>query len=124
MLKRLKDKFYQVEQSVYDARASVELARLGLAFRPWPGSAIAPSALLMILNEIEINARRTVVEFGSGLSTLYIAKLLQRTGGHITTIENDEAWANLVNEWVVAEGVSDQVEFCSGPHENLLDEPW
>jgi predicted O-methyltransferase YrrM len=56
---------------------------------PWPGSAIAPSALRTILNEIEINSRNIIVEFGCGISTLYIAKVLKNTEGHITTIEND-----------------------------------
>jgi predicted O-methyltransferase YrrM len=99
-LSRLTTKMQTLEQGIHDARAAVELARLGLPYLPWPGSAIAPSALTTILNDLQINQRKTVVEFGSGLSTVYIAKVLEAVGGTITSIENDADWAALVNQWI------------------------
>lgn len=115
MLTRIKQKIHRIEQAINDSRASTELSRLGLGFRPWPASAIAPSALQMILNEIQINDRRTVVEFGSGLSTLYMAKVLYGVGGRLVSVESNEDWAAIVRSWLRDEGVEDCVNLVLAP---------
>ena len=60
------------------------LAPLTTAYQPWSIFAIRPSGLVKVLNEIVINRRRCIVECGGGISTVYIAKLLQQQGqGHL-----------------------------------------
>lgn len=115
MIQKLKNKFIMRRQENHDARAAVELSRLNLPYLPWPGSAIAPSSLCTILNEIQINNRKTIVEFGSGISTLYIAKVLERTGGHIVSIENDSGWSAIIKEWIDTAGLSNQVTLVDAP---------
>ncbi len=115
LIARVKQKLSRLEQAVRDARASTELSRMGLKFRPWPASAIAPSALQIVLNEILINDRRTVVEFGSGLSTLYLAKALDGVGGRLVSVENNAEWAALVRTWLREEGLEGAVELIIAP---------
>lgn len=115
MLTRLKSRIHQYESRAADARAATELAKIDMPFLPWPGSAVSPAALLHILNEIEINQRKTIVEFGSGISSLYIGKSLQRLGGKLISFDSDRDWADLVSTWVKNLGLGDVVEIIYVP---------
>tara|TARA_R110001606_G_scaffold314556_6_gene461328 strand:+ start:5573 stop:6259 length:687 start_codon:yes stop_codon:yes gene_type:complete len=113
---QIRSKLHQIQGAINDSRASTELSRLGLAFRPWPGSAVRPAALQMLLNEIFINGRRSIVEFGSGISTLYLAKALDNIGdGHLVSFESDEQWAAIVRSWLKEEGVEARVTLVLAP---------
>ena len=50
--------------------------------------------LVFLSNEIIINKRKNIIEFGSGISTIYLALsiLKHNLNGNITTIENDAVW--------------------------------
>ena len=100
LLKRATTKLAEINQSAADARAAVELAKMGVPYLPWPASAIAPSALLSILNDIEINGRRNIVEFGCGISTVYMAMVAKRTGARIISFDDNPAWAAIVRGWI------------------------
>jgi predicted O-methyltransferase YrrM len=54
-----------------------------------------PSAILAIVSDIAINRRRSVVECGSGKSTVYAARVLAQHGldGHVHSLEHDPRWA-------------------------------
>lgn len=64
------------------------------SFIPFSAWAISPSTILHVLNDIVINKRRNIVEFGSGASTFYIAKLLKvlQINAVFYSIESDEEW--------------------------------
>lgn len=115
MLNRLRVKFDSLEQSILDARAAVELTQLGLPHLPWPGSALSPSALLGLLNDVQINNRKRIVEFGAGISTVYLAKILDETDGHLISIESDAAWAAVVNGWLDRCSLRGNVEIVVAP---------
>jgi hypothetical protein len=115
LFNKISSKLRKFESGLYDARATVELASLGIGFKPWPASAIAPSALKMVINDIIINQRSTVIEFGAGLSTVYLAKVLKDTGGRLISIESDCQWAQLVQGWLAAEGLSEAVNMVIAP---------
>lgn len=100
LLNRASVKLAEFHQSAADARAAVELGKMNVPYLPWPASAIAPSALLSILNDIEINGRRTIVEFGCGISTVYMAMLAKRTGARIVSFDDNPEWVALVREWI------------------------
>jgi predicted O-methyltransferase YrrM len=68
-----------------------------------------------ILNEIIVNERRNVVEFGSGISTLYIARILSEQGGRLITIEDNAEWAALVERMLEREGLRDVVTLVRAP---------
>ena len=66
---------------------------IGLGFVPWTRAAMRPSTILHILNEIFINERRSIIEFGSGVSTLYFAWAARKMNARIVTIEEDDGWS-------------------------------
>ena len=92
-----------------DIIAMQALAPLSSTYLPWSQSAMRPSSVAAVLNEIVIHQRRTIVELGSGVSSCYIARLLRNRDGHLWTVEHDEKWADLVEQLLAAEGLSDRV---------------
>ncbi len=63
-------------------------------FIPFTTWSISPSVILHILNDITINKRRNIIEFGSGASTLYIAKLIQTLKLEVNffSVESNKEW--------------------------------
>ncbi|MFV9484353.1 hypothetical protein ACNI3T_10955, partial [Christiangramia sp. ASW11-125] len=64
-------------------------------FIPFSSWAISPNAILHILNDIVINRRKAIIEFGAGSSTFYIAKLIDSLQLETTfySIESDPEWS-------------------------------
>ncbi|MER9862381.1 class I SAM-dependent methyltransferase [Mesorhizobium sp. M0185] len=116
VLNRMATKWNHFAQASNNTRAAVELSRLGLPYMPWSDASLLPSALQVVLNEIEINSRKTIVEFGSGISTVYIAQILSRLGGRIVSFESDAEWATFVEDRLAALNLS---EFASVVHAPL-----
>ncbi len=69
-------------------------------FLPWTGSSISPAVALTICNELELNRRRSIVEFGPGLSTLIMAAWAEhtKTAINIIAVEEDAEWAGYLRE--------------------------
>lgn len=65
------------------------------SFIPFSAWAISPSTILHVLNDITINKRKNIIEFGSGASTFFIAKLIKTLKCESTfySIESDKNWA-------------------------------
>jgi predicted O-methyltransferase YrrM len=100
-----------------DMLALEALAPLSVTYLPWSQAAMRPSGLVAVLNDIVINGRSHIVECGSGISTFYIARLLKQRGGHIHTIEHDEAWAGLLVKALEVEGLSERATVVFAPLE-------
>jgi predicted O-methyltransferase YrrM len=115
MLDQLRTLLRRSETAARDARAATELSRLGLPYMPWTASALRPSAMVQLVNEVLINDRRTVVEFGSGLSTLYLAHVLAGRGGQLISIEADPGWADIVRGQLAELGLSDTTRIIVAP---------
>src|ERR1041384_8054779 len=65
-------------------------------FLPITSWSISPKEVLHICNDIAINNRKQIVEFGSGFSTICIAQLLKINGKPVdfVSIENNAEWAS------------------------------
>jgi hypothetical protein len=98
-----------------DMLAFEVLAPLSVRYLPWSSSAMRPSGLVTVLNDIVINNRSRVVECGSGISTFYMARLLKQRGGHVVSIEHDERWAHTVAEMLEAEALSEHATVIFAP---------
>jgi Methyltransferase domain len=86
-------------------------------YLPWSKCSLRPSALVVVLNDILTNGRRTIVECGSGVSTVYMARLLRGHDGHIHALEHDAGWASTVERMLEAEGLSEAVSILHAPLE-------
>lgn len=98
-----------------DILANHYLAPLSTSYLPWTQSAMRPSGLVAVLNEITINHRKYIVECGAGISTFYIARLLKEKDGHLYTIEHDQVWCELLRQELSKENLSDQVSVIFAP---------
>src|SRR5918997_788078 len=98
-----------------DILAMHVLAPLSTSYLPWTISAMRPSVLVAVPNEIALNGRRSIVELGAGISTWYIARLLRQVGGHLTTVEHDDRWADQVESRLAQEGLSDMASVVRAP---------
>ena len=98
-----------------DLLAMQYLAPLTKDYLPWSIAAMRPSSIVVVLNEIMLNNKSSIVEFGGGLSTIYIASLLRRLGGHVYTIEHDETWANKTMDLLMRQELASYVTMIHAP---------
>ena len=93
-------------------------------YLPWSTGSMRPSAMVAVCNEIVHGRRRTVVECGSGVSTVVVARLLRQLGApaSVTSLEHDADWAELVTELLHREGLDHIGSVRHAPLEG--DPPW
>ncbi len=70
---------------------------LALPYNIW---SISPSAMMTIVNHILINDVKTIVEFGTGISTIFLNNLSKKNklGLKIISIDHDENWQKTIRE--------------------------
>lgn len=109
-----------------DARAMANLSPLTSRYLPWTGSALRPSVIDLVCRELVLNAKRSVLELGSGLSTLVLATLRANQGLDFSfvSLEGDAQWHAVVGEWLDDNGLSDQVDLVLSPLNNEVVTPW
>ena len=115
MIRDIKRRYWDLRRAIAQGRASAELSRLNLGFVPWSRYALQPAAIMTLLNEVMINRRQLVVEFGCGVSTLYLAKVLSEQGGRLISFEDNVEWANQVRSLLDREGLSEHVTLVDAP---------
>ena len=92
----------ELRESVQDLLSVHTLPDLDLHYIPWATAALRPGAVRALLNEIVIHQRTRMLEFGAGLSTLYVADLFRsQKSGHIVSVENDKEWVEIVRDYLV-----------------------
>ena len=79
---------------------------------PWTASSLRLDCLITIINDIIFKRRKLVVELGGGVSTLIIAKVLAKHGGHLYTFEEDSRWVDFINAHITREGLGEYVSVC------------
>jgi len=102
-----------------DEAARAALAALSGPYLPWGSGAMRPAGLATVCNDIVLNGRRRIVELGSGISTVLLARLLcQRSppgGFRIAAVEHDAGWAQWVTEQLDREGTGSEVVVVHAP---------
>jgi predicted O-methyltransferase YrrM len=105
-----------VETNGHDSVAMLALASLPGPFLPWTNFSMRPAAILAVLSDIAIYDRQSVMECGSGNSTIFAARLLaQRGSGHITSLEHAGAWSALTQRLLEQQGLTDWARVISAP---------
>ena len=92
---------------------------------PLRGWAISPDAMVHILADLERHKSPTVVEFGSGESTVILASALARKkDGRLYTIEHDRDFFDRLQKRVEAAGLHEWVEFHHAPLRWKRNDSW
>jgi hypothetical protein len=126
MLNKIKNKVKQNDQRIEDLHQLQEdqLALTQLfkmfpdgMFLPLTTWVVSPREIVHACNEIVINNRKTIVEFGSGFSTICIAQLLKLYGRQATfiTVEENSAWAAELARILDSFGLRSYVTIVTAP---------
>jgi predicted O-methyltransferase YrrM len=82
-----------------------------------------PAGLVAVCNEIVHGARTRIVECGSGVSTVVLARLLrEREAGGLVALEHDRHWAALVQDHLRREALDTIARVLHAPLEG--EPPW
>ena len=84
---------------------------------PTTGSSLNLHSLAAVLNDIIINRRESIIEFGAGLSTLCFARLVRDLDlpTTIVAVDDNEQWLQLMKERLADEGLENKVVFIYAP---------
>lgn len=74
-------------------------------FIPFTGASLRPFCLAHIINDIVINRREHIIEFGSGMSTIVIGRLIKmnKLASTLISIEHNQAWVEVLNNLLIRE---------------------
>ena len=86
-------------------------------FLPVSASAMSFESILTICNDIVINERKAVIEFGCGISTLVIASLIRRKGlsCRFVSVEGNAGWQSIIAHSLRTAGTENAVELIHAP---------
>jgi hypothetical protein len=89
----------------------------GYPFLPFTGASLRPFCLVHILNDIVINGRKSIIEFGSGLSTIMMGRLVKKNNLNVTvfSVEHDKEWAKVMEGILDNEGLTEIVTVACIP---------
>jgi len=124
-IKSMHDEINQVKNhlallgnSITETQGLVQLSGLNQPYpMPFGGSwALTPDAAAILAREIAIRRPDTIVELGSGVSTVMVGRLLQQMGsGRLISLDHDSGWAEETRRNIVANGLQDYVEVLDAP---------
>jgi hypothetical protein len=106
------------KNSINDINALINLNNLIDVYLPWSQSAIKPSILKKILNDILVNKRTAIAECGSGISTLYIASLIKQhslDSAKFYSIDHNKEWINVLRSYCNKLDLNSEVQFIHAP---------
>lgn len=113
---------WHVEPTLYDTELSRIYALTNImplmngGFLPFGIMALEPRSLSDLLGYIQRNRCKTIVECGSGVSTITIGNLLKLAGvGHLYSLEDDENWFRLISSTVANTGLAEYVTVIHAP---------
>ena len=117
--KRIKAIIEEIDKSSYElshhskkaddiyAMSILQPLLTNLPYLPFNGGALRPICMAYILNEIIINQRKEILEFGSGLSTIMIARLIKKNGlnAQLISIEHNKKWSKTLQDYLANENL-------------------
>lgn len=91
---------------------------------------LKPYGLILLKNELILNKRSNLLEFGSGLSTIFLAQIIKKNNlqAKITTIESGKDWISRLKRIAQKLGLNDIINIIYAPltqnGENDRITPW
>lgn len=98
-----------------DLKALHLLGALTGHYAPWTQWALTPSAVVTILNDVVLNKRQHIIEFGSGISTIYLARLLANSDQYFYSVDQNMNWIDNVRQILERENLAHHVRFIHAP---------
>lgn len=100
------------DEDIYSLHLIDNILHAG-GYLPLTGMSLRPYALAFMLNEIVINKRESIIEFGTGISTVLIARLikLNKLSTKLVTVDENESWQQMIKEILIKENIQDCVQF-------------
>lgn len=89
----------------------------GYPYIPFSGSSLRPFCLNHIINDIVVNNRKQIIEFGSGISSIFIGRLIKKNNLNATllSVEHDLEWSEQLSQMLSKENLDDVVYICYAP---------
>lgn len=86
-------------------------------FIPLTTWSASPQSIINILNIISLGERKSVIEFGSGATTLYIAQLIKTMSSDIKfiSVESDITWFNKMKNFIKIYKIENYVQLILAP---------
>jgi Methyltransferase domain len=92
-------------------------------YLPWTTGSMRPAGLVEVCNEIVHGDRTRIMECGTGVSTVLLARLLrEREAGALTSLEHDPHWAALIEDQLRREHLDETARVIHAPLHG--DPPW
>ena len=87
---------------------------------------IEESLAHILVNEVAKRKPRVIVEFGSGLSTVLMAKVIEVVGFEckFLSFEEDERYKKRTDAWLKAEGLAERANVVHAPIDYECEVPW
>lgn len=121
----IKHLYRLIRESELQPCALQHLSMLRLGYLPWSESAMAPNAIVTLVNEVLVNKRCDILELGSGISTIFLAAAVKLAGaGHVHSIDHNLDWIDIVAGWARREGLLDYITFVHAPLIERQDVLW
>ncbi|MFC7534254.1 O-methyltransferase [Actinoplanes sp. GCM10030250] len=101
-----------------EIEATVQLFQAFTPRAPMPSSggfALNPTDLLEVLHLIRTRRPRRVLELGSGTSSVWIAYVLEKTGGRLISLDHDAGYAAQTRAALTAHGLTGVAEVRDAP---------
>lgn len=78
-------------------------------------------SLLILLNDLVLHERQSIIEFGSGISTILIGRLIRKNGlnTRLVSVEHNTQWAETLRKNLKKENLDLFVEIITAPLESL-----
>lgn len=114
----LKNRVEKVRRDVGDIHG---LVRLGPYTQDLPlpmggGWALTGDSAALLAREVLTHKPETILELGSGVSTLILGQILKRNGrGRLLSVDHDPEWANQTRRFVEFLGLGDVVSVVDAP---------
>ena len=113
-----RQRFAEMEDKLAETQGLVQLGNLAPPFPlPFGGKYALTADAAAVLGRQVLQLRpRVVVELGSGVSTVLVARLLQSIGGgRVVSLEHDAAWAAETRNHIRAAGLEDFASVIEAP---------
>lgn len=77
--------------------------------------ALDPRVLVLVIRTLRARRPRSIVEFGSGISTLLLGEVAHEIGARVSSFEHDAEWSRRVQAWIAQWGLDGVAEIHHAP---------